>query len=166
MGSAVDILIIDDSPEDGYVFQEALGEACPDVSMRWLGSGEEAIAFLRHGQEVLNTCPVKLVVLDMNMPGLNGVQTLRQIRGSSGVSCVPVAILSTSRAKSDVERAYHFGANVFLKKPISFQGYLEQVQILVQHWLRLAELPYAPSQAAQPEPPIGSLKKKLAPFPG
>jgi CheY-like chemotaxis protein len=143
MGPAIDILVVDDSPDDGYVFQEALGQASPEVSVRWLASGKEALAFLIEGRELLHTCPAKLVVLDMNMPGLDGMETLRQIRESSVIGSVPVVMLSSCRSRLDVERAYKLGANAFYKKPISFEGYVEKVRILVQHWLGQTELPYA-----------------------
>jgi CheY-like chemotaxis protein len=142
MGPAIDILVVDDSANDGYVFREALSQACPEISALWVASGEEAIAFLLKGRELLHTCPAKLVVLDMNMPGLDGIETLRQIRESSVIGSVPVVMLSSCRSRLDVERAYGLGANAFFKKPISFEGYVEKVRILVQHWLRLAELPY------------------------
>ncbi len=142
MGPAIDILVVDDSPDDGYVFQEALGQASPEVSVRWLASGEEALAFLLKGRELLHSCPAKLVVLDMNMPGLDGMETLRQIRESSVIGSVPVVMLSSCRSRLDVERAYKLGANAFYKKPISFEGYVEKVRVLVQHWLCQAELPY------------------------
>jgi CheY-like chemotaxis protein len=142
MGPAIDILVIDDSADDGYLFQEALSQACPDVSARWVASGEEAITFLLEGRELLHTCPAKLIVLDINMPGLDGIETLRRIRESSLFGSVPVIMLSSCRSRVDVERAYGSGANAFFKKPISLEGYIERVRILVHHWLRLAELPY------------------------
>lgn len=142
MGQAIDILVVDDSADDGYVFREALAQACPEISARWVSSGEEAIAFLLNGGELPHTCPAKLVVLDINMPGIDGIETLRQIRESSVIGSVPVVMLSSCRSRLDVERAYRLGANAFFKKPISFEGYIEKVRIIVHHWLRLAELPY------------------------
>jgi two-component system, response regulator len=142
MGPAIDILVVDDSMDDGYVFQEALAQANPEVSVLWVASGEEAIAFLLKGGGLMHTCPAKLVILDMRMPGLDGFETLRQIRESPVIGNVPVVMLSSCRSRLDVDHAYQLGANAFLKKPISFDGYVEKVRILVQHWLRSVELPY------------------------
>jgi DNA-binding response OmpR family regulator len=143
MPPAIDILMVDDSVDDSHIFQEALAHACPEISVLWVATGEEAMAFLIEGRELLHTCPAKLVVMDMNMPGLNGMETLRLIRESSVIGSVPVVMLSSCRSRKDVELAYELGANAFFKKPMSFDGYLEKVRILVQHWLRLAEVPYA-----------------------
>ncbi len=74
--------------------------------------------------------------------GCIGIETLRQIRESSVIGSVPVVMLSSCRSRLDVERAYKLGANAFYKKPISFEGYVEKVRVLVQHWLCQAELPY------------------------
>jgi len=142
MWPAIDILVVDDCVDDVNVFREALAQACPEISARWMASGEEAIAFLLKGRELLHTCPAKLVVLDINMPGMDGIETLRQIRESSVIGSVPVVMLSSCRSRLEVERAYRLGANAFFQKPVSFEGYIEKVRILVQHWLRLAELPY------------------------
>jgi two-component system, chemotaxis family, response regulator Rcp1 len=137
-----DILLVDDSAADRFIFQEALREAAPEVRAHLVESGNEAIEFL--GLEpgaAQKGCRVKLVLLDLNMPGLTGIETLRQIRSNSAGGNLPILILSSSQAKTDVDRAYWFGANAFVRKPGSLAEYIESLRVLVQHWFRVAELP-------------------------
>lgn len=136
-----DILLVDDNPADAKIFQEALREASTRASAYWVGSGEDAIDFLNHQGRYLDAPPVKMVVLDLNMPGMDGVETLRRIKTSTNVNHVPVVLLSSSRAPDTVDLAYALGANAYFSKPLSLEHYIEKVRILVEHWLDFAELP-------------------------
>jgi CheY-like chemotaxis protein len=136
-----DILLVDDSPADAKIFQEALREASTRASAYWVGSGEEAIDYLNQRGRFIDASPVKLVILDLNMPGIDGVETLRRIKGSTNVNHVPVVLLSSSRATDTVDLAYALGANAYFSKPLSLEHYIEKIRILVEHWLDFAELP-------------------------
>jgi DNA-binding response OmpR family regulator len=134
-----DILVVDDSPSDGDIFQAALQEAAPGVTAHWVDSGEKAIRYLNGNNG--KGCPVRLVFLDWNMPLLNGWETLRQIREGPNGKVVPIVLLSSACGKADVKRAYQSGANAYFKKPMSFDEYIDRLRMLVNHWLRFAELP-------------------------
>jgi len=136
-----DILIVDDNPIDGELFQEALREASPGSQARWVASGEEAIRYLKQVGEFSGVGPVKLVVLDLNMPGLDGLETLERIRSSPQISRVPVLLFSSTRTAVEVDRAYALGANAFFNKPHLFERYIQKVRVMVEYWLTLAELP-------------------------
>ena len=136
-----DILLVDDSATDAMVFTNALHEVYPSANAYWVSSGEDAIAFLRQEGEFCDMGRVKLVVLDLNMPGLNGIETLRLIKSIPAVNLLPVVLLSGSRARRDIDLAYSLGASVFFRKLTVLEDYLEEVRVLVQHWLRFAELP-------------------------
>ena len=110
--------------------------------MHWVRGGEEALAFLRAGGNP------KLVVLDLNMPGLSGLQTLGHIRSARHLRKLPVVVLSGSEKSDDVDSVYEYGGNVFLRKPRAFEEYLEIVRGLAQHWLHLAVLPSEISKTA------------------
>ena len=84
---------------------------------------------------------MKLVILDLNMPGLNGFETLRCIRNSPELSCVPVIIFSSTKARGEIDRTYSLGANACFNKPNSLPVYFEQVRVVVQYWLQFAQLP-------------------------
>jgi CheY-like chemotaxis protein len=136
-----DILLVDDSPADAKIFQESLSEVSSRVRLYWVSSGDEALAFLNQEGRFFGVGPVKVVVLDLNMPGMDGIETLRRIKMDPAISRVPVIILSSSRATEEVDLAYSLGVNAFFSKPLSLENYMQKVRILVQHWLDLAELP-------------------------
>ena len=136
-----DILLVDDSAADAKIFQEALLEASARARIYWVSSGQEALDFLNQQGRFAGLGPVKLVVLDLNMPGLDGIETLRRIKAHPSANRLPVVLLSSSRSPDEVDLAYSLGANVFFSKPISLENYIQKVRILVQHWLDFAELP-------------------------
>jgi chemotaxis family two-component system response regulator Rcp1 len=136
-----DILLVDDSAADAKIFQEALLEASARARLYWVSSGQEALDFVNQKGRFVGVGPVKLMVLDLNMPGLDGIEILRRIKINPEVSRLPVILLSSSRAPEEVDLAYSLGANVFFSKPLSLENYIQKVRILVQHWLDFAELP-------------------------
>jgi CheY-like chemotaxis protein len=136
-----DILLVDDNAADAMLFYEALKEIYPATSAYWASSGEEALEFLRREGRFSNMGPVRLIVLDLNMPVLNGFETLKAIKQDALLSLIPVVLLSSSRAKEDIQAAYTAGASVFFPKALSWEQYTEEVRVLVQHWLQFAELP-------------------------
>ena len=139
--SDYDILLVDDSPADAKIFQESLREASARASVYWVATGQEALDFLNQQGKFADAQPVKIVVLDLNMPGMDGVETLRRIKESTTVNRVPVVLLSSTRASDTVDLAYSLGANAFFSKPISLEQYVAKIRILVEHWLDFAELP-------------------------
>jgi chemotaxis family two-component system response regulator Rcp1 len=136
-----DILLVDDSAADAKIFQEALLEASARARLYWVSSGQEALDFVNQKGRFVGVGPVRLMVLDVNMPGLDGIEILRRIKINPEVSRLPVILLSSSRAPEEVDLAYSLGANVFFSKPLSLENYIQKVRILVQHWLDFAELP-------------------------
>ncbi len=141
-----DILLVDDSPADAKIFQESLSEASSRVRVYWVGTGQEALDFLNQRGRFIAVGPVKLVVLDLNMPGMDGMETLRRIKQNPFTSRVPVVLLSSTRSAEEVDLAYSLGGNAFFSKPLSLENYVQKAKILVQHWLDYAELP-TPIQA-------------------
>jgi CheY-like chemotaxis protein len=139
--SRFDILLVDDSPADAKIFQESLLEVSARVRVYWVGGGEEALDFLNQQGRFRGIGPVKMVVLDLNMPGLDGIETLRRIKMNPAMSRIPVVVFSSSRAPQEVDRAYSLGANAFFSKPLSLENYVQKAGILVRHWLDYAELP-------------------------
>lgn len=139
--SRFDILLVDDSPADAKIFQEALLEASARASVYWVASGEEALEFITQQGRFQGVGPVKLIVLDLNMPGMDGIEILRRMKMNPTVSRLPVVLLSSSRSPEEVDLAYSLGANVYFSKPLSLENYIQKIKVMVQHWLDFAELP-------------------------
>lgn len=136
-----DILLVDDSEADARIFETALRDASSRARTYWVGTGTEALEFLEQRGRFQKAGAVKIVVLDLHLPGQNGFETLRQIKSDPNLARTPVIVLSTSTAQHEIDLAYSLGANAFFRKPITLERYVELVRALTQHWLDLARLP-------------------------
>ncbi|MFD1733850.1 response regulator [Deinococcus malanensis] len=124
------LLLVDDNPADEFLAREALGGYSDIISLTTFGSGELALASLREADAPRSD----LVVLDINMPGLNGFDVLAAIKADPELASLPVVMLSASRAAADVERAYSLRASAFVTKADTFPVFLKQMEALVGFW--------------------------------
>jgi CheY-like chemotaxis protein len=123
------IWIVDDDEDDQYLFEGAFQQLIPPVRVKLLSDGEELLP-------ALAACETRpdLIILDLNMPRLNGFETLRWLRAQLTYQTLPVVILSTSSHLEDQEKALQLGANGFLTKPPTLDSILSMVGLLVQQW--------------------------------
>ncbi len=137
------ILIVEDS-EDDY---EATLRAFKKVNLRnpihWCASGQEALDYLKHEGKYRSqeTAKPGLILLDLNMPGLDGRKTLEMIKANDMLKRIPVIILTTSSDERDVQACYQLGANTYVQKPVSFDGLIEAIKRLKEYWFEIALLP-------------------------
>lgn len=137
------ILMVEDS-EDDY---EATTRAFKKVSLHnpvvWCRSGREALDLLkRQGvHRNANGSHPGLILLDLNMPGLDGRKTLRLIKEDDKLKRIPVIILTTSTDERDIQDCYQMGANTYVQKPVSFDGLIEAIKRLKAYWFEIALLP-------------------------
>lgn len=106
--------------------------------------GEELLRYLRHGGEFsrgTQTPEPSLILLDLNMPKMDGREALREIKSDPALHHIPVVVLTTSRAEEDVVRSYKFGVNSFITKPLTFLGLVEAMKVLGRYWFEVVELP-------------------------
>ena len=106
-----DILLVDDDAADARIFERALGEASSRARTYWVATGDEAVQFLHQRGRFQKTGPVKIVVLDLHLPGQGGLETLKQIKSDPNLSLTPIIVLSTSDWQSEIDLAYSLGAN-------------------------------------------------------
>lgn len=135
------IYIADDDEDDQFLLQTAFVSAGLGCQLKFFGNGEQLLK-----QLTVETELPTMVLLDLNMPILDGFQTLAQLRGQAAYETLPVVILTTSSQHSDVQKAYEMGANSFITKPHQYADLLRTVQQLGQFWLNIAQLP-RPQQA-------------------
>jgi CheY-like chemotaxis protein len=122
-------LVVDDTPQDRFLAQEAFGHLCPECVLTCVGSGQEALELLRSpGFEP------DVVLLDLNMPGMSGFEVLRAMKEDVRLTHIPVVILSTSSAHEDVKQAYTLHASSYLVKSASFSEFLEQLEQFLHYW--------------------------------
>jgi CheY-like chemotaxis protein len=125
------VFIVDDDSDDRQIILDALLEINPDITYVFIESGADLIAKLySHEYEY-----PALVLLDLNMPGMLGLQALREIKSNKSFSHIPVVVLTTSTLHTDRKSAYEAGANCFVKKPDSYSKLVSLTASIIQLWL-------------------------------
>jgi len=140
-GRSVEILLIEDNPGDIRLTQEAFKESRLQVTLRVATDGIEALAFLgREGKYAEARLP-DLILLDLNLPKMDGREVLARIKCSPDLKCIPVVVLTTSSADSDIQHAYRLHANCYVTKPVDFTRFLQVIRSIEDFWLSVVRLP-------------------------
>lgn len=134
------ILIVDDDLEDVQFIKRAFKKNNVSNPLFSVFSGEEALDFLHRCDKGNQTYP-GLILLDLNMPGVGGMETLRRVKLNERWRRIPAVIFTTSKAEEDVLTSYSMGANSFISKPFGFDGLTEVVAQISAYWLGVAALP-------------------------
>jgi CheY-like chemotaxis protein len=138
------LLLADDDPDDRLLIKEALEESRLVADLRSVEDGEELMDYLhRRGRyaEPNDSPHPDLILLDLKMPRKSGHQALEEIKASPELRCIPIVVLTTSKAEEDIARAYASGANSFIVKPTSFRTLIEVMTTLRGYWFELITLP-------------------------
>ena len=137
------LLLADDDSDDRLLVKDALDECQWRGELRCVANGEELLDYLlRRGTYAGTAAPRPgLILLDLNMPRKDGRQALREIRANPGLRRIPVVILTTSKAETDVDTSYDLGANSFISKPVQFADLVNVIRLLGQYWFNTVELP-------------------------
>jgi two-component system response regulator len=140
------ILLVEDNPADIEITRRALRESATPVELRVVRDGQEAVDYLlrqgAHAQDPAWRLP-DLVLLDLNLPRLDGREVLERIRATPQFRSVPVIVLTTSRRPEDVRGVYAAGANTYIEKPQDFAHFVEVLRTVRRYWLDTAVLPGA-----------------------
>jgi len=141
-GTPVQILLVEDSPGDVRLTQEAFREADPSILLHVAYDGADAMAFLR--QEGVHTDSPRpdLILLDLNLPKMDGREVLGLIKEDKSLKWIPTVILTTSNAESDVLTSYQLQANCYLNKPVELDVFEGLVRSINDFWLTRVKLPH------------------------
>jgi CheY-like chemotaxis protein len=142
----ITILMADDDPDDRLLAADALRESRVPGDLRFVDDGEQLLDYLRRRGRWADPAQSPrpgLVLLDLNMPRMDGREALAEIKGDPALRRIPVVILTTSQSESDVLRSYDLGANSFITKPATFSGLVEAMRALGRYWTETVELPPA-----------------------
>ena len=138
------ILLVEDNPSDIGLTQRALAKARIANELIVAADGEEALDYLwgagAHAGRDAAEVPA-VILLDLKLPGISGLDVLRQIRGDARTRRVPVVILTTSKEEQDVATGYDLGVNSYVRKPVDFNQFAAAVEQLGLYWLVLNEVP-------------------------
>lgn len=139
--SPMDVLLIEDSPGDVRLTQEAFREANPAIRLHVASDGVEAMAFLqREGAHARSPRP-DMILLDLNLPRMDGREVLARIKEDDKLKTIPVVILTTSDAEADITKSYQLNANCYLTKPVQLDQFESLVKSINEFWLTKARLP-------------------------
>jgi CheY-like chemotaxis protein len=144
--SVTTILLADDDPNDCLFAQEAFQAGRQFNELRFVHDGDALLDYLfqRGPYAAAVTAPRPgLILLDLNMPCMDGTEALAQIKASSELRRIPVVVWTTSRSETDIRRCYDLGANSFIIKPLTFSGLVDVLDDLVHYWFELVHLPAA-----------------------
>ena len=141
------IMIVDDNEDDYEAAERSFRRARFLNPISWCRNGQEALDFLRaEGQYVQRKggAVTDLILLDLNMPGLDGRRVLEILKADERFKSIPVVILTTSADSRDVEKCYELGASTYIQKPVNFEGLAEAVRTMKDYWFGIAILPRTP----------------------
>ncbi len=140
-GKAIDILLVEDSPGDIRLAQEALKESKVRNKLFVVEDGAEAMAFLRHQGKYADAPRPDLILLDLNLPRKSGREVLSEIKNDQDLKRIPVVVLTVSRDEEDIMRSYDNHANCYITKPLDFSQFMEITKSIEQFWLTIVMLP-------------------------
>ena len=140
-GMPIQVLLVEDSPGDVRLTQEAFREANPSIRLHVAMDGVEAMAFLRHEGIHAGAPRPDLILLDLNLPKMDGREVLAHIKEDESLKLIPTVILTTSTAEGDIVKSYQLQANCYLTKPVQLDKFESLVKSINDFWLIKAQLP-------------------------
>ena len=138
----IEVLLVEDSPGDVRLTQEAFRDANPSVHLHVASDGVEAMAYLRREGGHVNATYPDLILLDLNLPKMDGREVLALIKGDASLKMIPTIILTTSDAEADIAKSYQLQANCYLSKPVQLEAFESLVKCISDFWLTKARLPH------------------------
>ena len=135
------ILLVEDSASDTMLIRRSFDRSKLDHSLYCVEDGEKAVAFLKRDGEYQQVVRPDLIILDLNLPRLDGREVLAQIKQDSILKRIPVVVLTTSSAEQDVVRSYDLHANCYIVKPFDVYDFLQIANFIEQFWLSTVTLP-------------------------
>lgn len=138
----LDILLVEDNPGDMRLTVEALKEGKVFCNLHWVKDGVEAMDFLKRRNSYANASRPDLILLDLNLPRMDGREVLAEIKVEPLLKRIPVVILTTSKAEEDIVRSYDLHANCYVTKyPVNLDSFIEVIRSIDRFWLALVTLP-------------------------
>lgn len=138
---ASEVFLVEDSPGDIRLTRDALIEANPRVNVSVATDGAEAMAFLRHEGNFGDSPEPDLILLDLNLPKMDGRQVLAEIKEDERLRSIPTIVLTTSAAEADIVKSYQLQANAYLSKPVQLDAFESLIKSISDFWLTKVKLP-------------------------
>ncbi len=137
----ITLLLVEDNPGDARLTQEALKDINYRMKVQHVNDGVEALAFLQKEEPYANVPRPDLILLDLNMPRMNGLELLERVKGDKSLKQIPVIILTISEAEEDIFRAYDLNANCYINKPVDLGQFTDIAEAIETFWFTVVTLP-------------------------
>lgn len=137
----MEVLLVEDNPGDVRLTREALADSKEDIRFHVVSDGSEAIAFLHRQPPYQDAVRPDLILLDLNLPKVSGLDVLKNIKTDPGLKVVPVVVLTSSQAENDIAASYRLQANAFVSKPVDLDQFMRVVQAIDGFWLAVVKRP-------------------------
>ena len=148
----IEILLVEDNPADVELTLHALRQNCVANRIHVARDGEEALDFI-FGRGAFSQYPPgqppKIILLDLKLPKVDGLEVLREVKGNEQTKTIPVVMLTSSREESDLLNSYNLGVNSYIQKPVDFSQFCETVKQLGLYWLVVNEPPPAANHSGR-----------------
>jgi CheY-like chemotaxis protein len=138
----IEVLLVEDDPGDVLMTREALVGSKLVHNLHVMDNGELAVEFLRRQGQYRDAPRPDLILLDLNLPRLDGREVLARIKGDASLRQIPVVVLTTSDAEEDVLRSYDLHANAYVTKPVEFEAFIAVVRQIDDFFLSVVRLPH------------------------
>lgn len=149
MSKIVEILLVEDSPSDANLIIKGFNQSnvkgfnqdrIPN-NLHWVEDGETAMEYLHQQDEYASVSRPDLILLDLNLPGMDGREVLAAVKSDPSLKLIPVVILTTSADEHDVLRSYNLNANCYVTKPLDVHQFIQVVQLISTFWVAAVRLP-------------------------
>ena len=141
MINPVEILLVEDDAADVDLLRETMADWHVVANLHTVEDGVDALAFLHQEGLYAEVPRPELIVLDLNLPGIDGRKVLAKIKTDHDLKQIPVVVFTTSQDEEDIERCYSLGANCFITKPVGLAEYTRVVKGIEEFWLKIVRLP-------------------------
>ena len=135
------ILLVEDNPDDVLLTQRAIKKSGLDVDVSVVRDGAEALDFLHGDMGSPDSVLPDLILLDLKLPKIDGLEVLKALRAEQSTNLLPVVILSTSNEENDIRTSYALGANSYIRKPVDFDTFTNTMSQIGEYWLKLNIVP-------------------------
>jgi CheY-like chemotaxis protein len=140
-GVAIEVLLVEDDPGDVLMTREAFADNKVKNNLHVVNNGVDALAFLRREGDYADAPTPDLVLLDLNLPRMDGREVLAAVKADPELRSIPVVVLTTSEAEEDVLRSYALHANAYVTKPVDFERFIEIVRRIDDFFVSVVRLP-------------------------
>ena len=137
----IEVLLVEDSSSDANLTMREFSKAKIANNLHWVENGEDAMDYLRCQGAFAHADRPDLILLDLNLPGMDGREVLAEVKADAQLKQIPIVILTTSTDEEDILRSYNLNANCYVSKPIDIHEFIHAVNLINEFWLAAVKLP-------------------------